>query len=232
MTKILKILYRHQDKNYADFTAKLIPTVPRAKFIGIRTPEYKQILKEILQEAGDEIPEFLNELPHSLFEENILHSTYISQCKDFDEWVQKMEDFLPFVDNWAVSDGMKCRLLRKNHAGLIVKIREWIQSDLPYTKRAAMLFLKNEFLGDDFKSEYLEWAAKIRCDEYYVNMMRAWLFAEALVKQWEPALAFLKQRKLDDWTHNKAIQKARESLRITDERKAYLNTLKVQGKTP
>lgn len=226
MKKILEILYKYQDEKYADFIAKLIPNIPRNAFIGIRSPEYKKITKEISETAKDEIPDFMRELPHNFFEENVLHSILISQINDFDEWVHKMEMFLPFVDNWAVSDGMKSKILTKNHDKLIIKINEWISSGKPYSMRVAMLFLKNEFLGADFKSEYLELVAKIRSDEYYVNMMRAWFFAEALVKQWDSALEFLQQHKLDSWTHNKTIQKARESFRIPSEQKEHLNSLK------
>lgn len=230
MKKILEILFKYQDSPYADFTARLIPTVPRSSFIGIRAPLYKKIYKEVFASANEEIEPFLNELPHAFFEENILHSFFISQILDFDEWVRRMEVFLPFVDNWAVSDGIKSKILKKNHDKLIVKIKEWIFSGKPFTMRVAMLFIKKEFLGEDFKCEYLDWACDIHSDEYYVNMMRAWLFAEALVKQWDCALEFLLQHKLDVWTHNKAIQKARESFRITAQQKEFLNSLKIKQK--
>lgn len=228
MKKILEILYKYQDSKIADFNAKLIPNVPRESFIGIRTPMYKKIVKEISLFANDEVSGFMNELPHSFFEENFLHSVFISKIEDFDEWVRACEAFFPFIDNWAVSDSMDSKILKQNHEKLILKIREWILSEKPYTMRVAMLFLKKEFLEEDFKSEYLDWVCDIQSSEYYVNMMRAWLFAEALVKQWNCALNFLQKKKLDRWTHNKAIQKARESFRIDSDKKEFLNSLKIK----
>lgn len=230
MAKIQEILYRHQDEKYGDFLAKLVPTLPREAFIGIRAPEYKKIVKEIHAEAENEISDFMNTLPHQFQEENTTHVCLLSEIKDFDECVAALEQFLPYVNNWAVSDGIGPKVFEKNHDKLIGKIEEWIKSDLPYTKRVAMLFIKKYFLDDDYKPEYLEWAASIRSDEYYVNMMTAWLFADALVKHWDSAVEFLKNHKLDDWTQNKAIQKARESFRITPEQKEYLNGLKVRGR--
>lgn len=226
MTKIQQILFRHQDVKYGDFTAKLIPDIPRMNLIGVRSPEFKIILKEVHTEAENEIPDFLNALPHKYQEENYLQNKLLAEIKDFDKFISAFEKFLPCINNWAVSDGISPKVLEKNHDRLVPYIRKWINNGNPYTKRVAMLFIKKYFLNRDFKSEYLEWAAKIRSDEYYVNMMTAWLFADALVKQWDCAVTFLLQNRLDVWTHNKAIQKARESFRITPERKEYLKALK------
>lgn len=226
MSTILDILFRHQEEKYGDFIAKLVPTLSRDSFIGIRAPEYKKIAKEVHAEAESEIEEFMADLPHRYHEENVLQTVLICEQKDFNECIDKLETFLPYIDNWAVSDGIAPRIFEKNHESLIVKIKEWIKSPEPYTKRVAMLLIMKHFLDEDFSIEYLEWAAIIRSDEYYVNMMIAWLFAEALVKQWDYAIVFLLENKLDVWVHNKTIQKARESYRITDEQKEYLKSLK------
>ena len=235
MDNILEILYRHQDVAYGDFLAGLVPTLERDAFIGIRSPEYKKIVKEIRNAFRDEngndcceemINDFMNALPHTFHEENVLETIFINEIKDYDLCIDALERFLPYIDNWAVSDGLSPKAFEKNHDRLIGKIKEWIEDPRPYTKRVAMLFIKKYFLEEDFKPEYLEWAARIRSDEYYVNMMTAWLFAEALAKQRDSALEFILDNKLDVWTHNKAIQKARESRRISPEDKVYLNTLK------
>lgn len=228
MTKIQEILYRHQDEKYGDFLAKLVPTLPREKFIGIRSPEFKKIIKEVHAEAENDIQSFMNTLPHKFQEENTLQVILIGEMKDYDECLSALEDFLPYVDNWAISDGISPKVFSKNQEKLIKKIPEWLDDEKPFTKRVAMLFLKKYFLDDYYKPEYLSWAAKIRSDEYYVNMMTAWLFADALVKQWDSAIEFLKTLQLAPWTHNKAIQKARESFRITPEQKEYLKSLKVK----
>lgn len=223
---IQEILFNHQDAPYGDFIAKLVPTLPREAFIGIRSPEYKSILKEIKLLPPDEVNTFLNTLPHKYHEENALHAAIINEMKDYDECISALEKFLPYVNNWAVSDGLGSKALDKNHDKLILKIQSWIESDLPYTKRVAMLFIKKYFLKEDYKPVYLEWAAAIRSDEYYVKMMIAWLFADALVYQWDSAINFIVENKMDPWTHNKAIQKARESFRISPENKEYLKSLK------
>ena len=227
MTEIQQILYSHQDKKYADFVSKLVPTVPKERFIGVRSPEFKKIIRDIKSNLSEsQINDFLQSLPHEYHEENILQVCLLNNLDDYDEYIQKLEAFLPFVDNWAVSDGLGNKVLEKNTQKLIEKISVWIQDDKPYTKRVAMLFLKKYYLHESFSEEYLQWAAKIRTDEYYVNMMTAWLFADSLVYQWDTTIKFLQEQKLDIWTHNKTIQKARESFRITPEQKEYLKTLK------
>lgn len=226
--EILEIIYQHQDEKYGDFLAKLVPTLPREKFIGVRSPEYKRILKEINEQCPEKIGSFMDQLPHKFHEENILQVCIINQIKDFDTAREKLENFLPYVDNWAVSDGVGSKVFDKNKNLLIPYIEKWINDEKPYTKRVAMLLIKKYFLQDSFKPEYLEWAASIRSEEYYVNMMIAWLFADALIYQWDYAISFLTDHKMDVWTHNKAIQKAIESFRITDEQKQYLRSLKIK----
>lgn len=225
---ILDILYKHQDIKYGDFSAKLIPTLPREKFIGIRSPEFKKIIKEINDECPQEIESFLNTLPHQYHEENILQVCFINKIKNFDEAIKNLETFIPFADNWAVTDGIGPACFENNKESLIQKIKLWINDDRPYIKRVAMLLIKKFYLKEAFNPEYLEWAAAIRSDEYYVNMMTAWLFADAMVFQWDSAINFLTSRKMDSWTHNKAIQKAIESFRITDEQKTFLRSLKIK----
>lgn len=231
MTEIQQILFSHQDKKYADFVSKLVPTVPKERFIGVRSPEFKKIIREIKSNLSEsQINDFLQNLPHEYHEENILQVCLLNNLDDYDEYIQKLEAFLPFVDNWAVSDGLGNKVLEKNAQKLIEKISIWIQDDKPYTKRVAMLFLKKYYLHENFSEEYLQWACEIRTDEYYVNMMTAWLFADSLVYQWDTTIKFLQEQKLDIWTHNKTIQKARESFRITPEQKEYLKTLKRKSK--
>lgn len=231
MTEIQQILFSHQDKKYADFVSKLVPTVAKERFIGVRSPEFKKIIRDIKSNLSEsQINDFLQSLPHEYHEENILQVCLLNNLDDYDEYIQKLEAFLPFVDNWAVSDGLGNKVLEKNTQKLIEKISVWIQDEKPYTKRVAMLFLKKYYLHESFSEEYLQWAAKIRTDEYYVNMMTAWLFADSLVYQWDTTIKFLQEQKLDIWTHNKTIQKARESFRITPEQKDYLKTLKRKSK--
>ena len=227
MTQIQKILFKYQDTKYADFSAKLVPTLPREAFIGVRSPSYKNILREIKELPSCELEDFLTTLPHKYHEENCLQIALINKIKNYDECLAALENFLPYINSWAVSDGLNPPALKKNRHQLLPKLQQWIRSEKPFTQRVGMLLLMKYFLDDDFKSEYLELPASIRSEEYYVNMMTAWLFAEALVKQWDAALPFIQEKKLAEWTHNKTIQKACESFRVSPERKEYLRTLKL-----
>ena len=223
---IREILYAHRDPKYADFIAKLIPTLPKECFIGIRSPEYKKIVRELPEEAV--LQEFMNTLPHTFYEENILHATLIGRTKDFETCLRQVEAFLPYVDNWAVCDGLQPGAFKKHTAEIRSKIPEWIASEAPYTRRFGMHMLMTYFLDGAFDVSMLEQPATLRSEEYYVNMMTAWLFAEALVKQWDTTLPYIVEQRLDKWTHNKAIQKAIESYRLSDEQKTYLKSLKIK----
>lgn len=224
--QLLEILFRHQDEKYGDFSAKLIPSVPRERIIGIRSPEYKKIINEIRDDPA--VPAFLAALPHTYHEENCLHAALINQIKDFNECVDALERFMPYIDNWAVNDSICPACFKKHRTELLPKMRQWIASDAPYTRRCGMRILMENFLDDDFFPEVLDLPADLRSDEYYVNMMTAWLFAEALTRQWETAITYMEAGRLDPQTHNMTIRKACESFRIPDDRKAYLKTLKVK----
>ena len=224
--ELQSLLFEYEDKKYGDFSAKLIPDIPREKFIGIRSPEYKNILKRIKDDPV--ISEFLKTLLHKYHEENCLHVQLINRIKDFDECVCELEKFMPYIDNWAVNDGVNPACFKKHRAELISLVQKWIKSEKTYTRRCGMKLLMSNYLDEDFKAEYLDLPADLRSNEYYVNMMTAWLFAEALTKQWDSAVKFIETHRLDSWTHNKAIQKACESFRVPEERKEYLKSLRVK----
>ena len=218
-------LYDLQDLKYRDMQIKIIPTVEPESVIGVRTPELKSIAKDILKDGN--YKGFLEELPHRYFEENQLHAFIISGIKDLNECMVDLETFLPYVDNWATCDQMSPKIFRKHKDLLLAHIIEWIDSEKTYTVRFGVGMLMEHFLDDDFDPLYPELVAKLRSEEYYVNMMIAWYFATALAKQYESILPFIEEKRLDDWTHNKAIQKSMESRRITEEQKLYLKSLKV-----
>ncbi|MCQ2530502.1 MAG: DNA alkylation repair protein [Lachnospiraceae bacterium] len=224
MTNLQKRLFELQDKKYAEFQSKLTPSVDPSLFIGVRVPMVRKFAKEYMKEPEHE--KFLKTLPHKYYDENMLHGLLVEQIKDYDECIKAVDAFLPYVDNWAVCDIMSPKVFKKNRKKLMEKIPEWIQSEKTYTCRFGIEMLMSHFLDEDFQPEYLELPAAVRSEEYYVNMMTAWFFATALAKQWEAAIPYIENEKLDKWTHNKTIQKACESYRITEEQKAYLRTLK------
>lgn len=224
--KVIEELMQLQDKDYGDFQSKLIPDMPREKLIGVRTPDVRKLAKAFAKDP--EYQQFLNTLPHNYYEEYILHGILISEMKDYDQCITYLENFLPYVDNWAVCDLMNPKPFKNNRDKLLEKIKVWIKSNHTYTCRFAMLTLMKHFLDEDFKTEYLKMPASVHSDEYYVNMMIAWYFATALAKQWDATISYFEQPVMDKWTHNKAIQKARESYRVTKEQKEYLKTLKIK----
>lgn len=220
---VINELQSLQDLKYRDFQSKLIPTIDKSTIIGVRMPDLRKLAKKI-DEKQTQI--FMQDLPHTYYEENMLHSILISNMKNYDDCIDHLERFLPFVDNWAVCDCISPKTFTKNTDKLIEKIKLWAKSSHTYTVRVAICLLMKYFLGDEFKVEYLNIVTQIKSEEYYVNMMVAWFFATALAKQWDDVIFVLEDNLLDEWTHNKTIQKARESFRITPEQKQYLKSLK------
>lgn len=219
-------LLRLADDKMAEFSRKLNPAIPPESVLGIKTPELRAIAKELIKSG--KYTDFLNELPHTYFEENQVHGFVISQIKDFDECIIKLEKFLPYIDNWATCDQTSPNVFKKNKDILLTYIEKWIKSDEPYTVRFAVNMLMQHYLDDDFKPEYLDTVAGINTDHYYVQMVMAWYFATALAKQYDSAVKIIENGVLDKWVHNKTIQKANESFRVNDEHKAYLKTLKIK----
>lgn len=222
---IREYLIANKDSKNADFQAKLTPTLPRENFLGIKVPRVREIEKEYRN--TDEAKEFLNNLPHKYFDENMLHAVMISNIKDYDEVISLLEKFLPYVDNWAVCDIMSPVIFKKNKQRVIDDIKKWISSKHSYTVRFGIEMLMSHFLDADFNPCYLELPAKIVSEEYYVNMMIAWFYATALTKQWESAVPYIRNKCLPDWVHNKTISKACDSYRITPEQKEYLKTFRI-----
>lgn len=217
-------LFTLQDISYADFHSRLVPNVPREQIIGVRVPELRKMAKS--QEHTEEAALFLQELPHMYYDENMLHGLLISGIKDYTACITAVEAFLPYVDNWAVCDTMSPKVFERHKAQWLIHIRKWMASQHTYTCRFGLNMLMRHFLDDDFKAEYLEDAAAVRSEEYYINMMIAWFFATALAKQWDAAVLYIKESRLDTWVHNKTIQKACESRRITAEQKVCLRAMK------
>lgn len=215
-----------QDVSYKEFHCKLIPTVEQEKVIGVRTPALRALAKEF--KGTEQAKAFMKQLPHKYYEENNLHGAFIEQIQSYEELIQALDDFLPYVDNWATCDLMTPKALKKNLPKLYKQIQRWMESQHVYTIRFALKMLMNFYLDDQFAGEYLELAASVQSEEYYVNMMVAWLFATALAKQYEKTLPYLLEHRLEKWVHNKTIQKAVESFRITKEQKELLKTLKIK----
>lgn len=218
-------LFDNQDLRYRDFSSKLAPTIEKKYFIGVRVPQLRKIAK--VYKSNVKIYDYLDSLPHKYVEENTLHGLLIGELKDYDEVVEQLDKFLPYVDNWATCDIMSPKIFKKNKALLKKDINRWMHSKEPYTIRFGIEMAMSHYLDEDFDKSLAAKISKIRSDEYYVNMMKAWYFATALSKQWDEIIPFVENKKLDVWSHNKTIQKARESYRISDKQKSYLKSLKI-----
>ncbi len=217
-------LCKVKDDKYKEFQSALVPNISKDTILGVRTPEMRKIAKDMFN--TDEGKRFLKKLPHKYYEENLVHFFMIAMIKDFDECVKETERFLPCIDCWPVCDQSSPKAFKKKHDELLPIIKKWIDSDHVYTSRFGMRMLMNEFLGEDFKPVYLTWVASKKGEDYYLKMMVAWYFATALAKQYDATIPVFEKHILDDWCHKKAIQKAIESFRVSDEHKEYLKTLR------
>lgn len=227
MTSIQETLFTLQDVAYQAFSSKLVPTVDPGTVIGVRTPTLRAYARQL---AGtEEEAAFLLDLPHDYYDENQLHVFLISRERDFERCLEKVEAFLPYINNWAACDQLSPKVFQRHRKELLPHIDRWLCSDHTYTVRFGIGLLMRYFLEDLFEPEYPQRVAAIRTEEYYVNMMIAWYFATALARQYDAVLPFIEEKRLGRWTHNKAIQKAVESRRITPEQKIYLKTFFSRG---
>lgn len=225
--EIRETLFSLKDEKYIEFSAKLIPTVEKKNIIGVRNPLVRNLAKEISKDEKKKYA-YLSSLPHKYLEENNLHGFIIEREKDYDKTIELLNEFLPYVDNWATCDTCTPKSFKKHKKEVMPEIKKWVKSDHVYTIRFGIEMLMCYFLDEDFKKAHLNLVCKVHNEDYYVKMMCAWYFATALAKQWDETIPVIENKKLDKWVHNKTIQKAIESYRITDEQKAYLKTLKIK----
>lgn len=223
--EIKEILIKNADAEYKRFHSKLINEISPDRIIGVRTPVVRRLAAEFAKR--DDIGNFLNDLPHQYYDENNLHAFIIDKTADFDECAELYDRFLPYVDNWATCDMASPKVFAKHPERLLPHIQRWLGSGETFTIRFAIDMLMKHFLGGLFREEYLDWVAGVKSEEYYVKMVQAWFFAEALAKQYDSAVGYIEKCRLSTWVHNKAIQKATESRRITGGQKAYLRSLKI-----
>lgn len=227
MKKIIEILEKYQDLEYKEFTSKLIPNISKDKIIGVRIPILRTIAKDI--KDNPYIDDFLNELPHKYHEENLLHGILLpTKYKNIDTLLEKLDGFLIYVDNWAITDIISPKIFKKYLDKVYNKIKIWLDSNHEYVVRFAIVSLLQFYLDENFKIEELELVKNINSNYFYVNMAISWFYSIALVKQWNCTIKYFENRNLNKWIHNKSIQKACESYRISDSRKEYLRSLRIK----
>mgnify|MGYP002591866104 CR=1 FL=1 len=225
MNSLQKQLFELQDLKYRDFHSKLLPGIDKEKIIGIRTPQLRKFAKEFAKTKEADL--FLQDLPHTYYEENNLHMMLVSWMKDYGACLKEVRRFLPYIDNWATCDLPLPKCFEKHKTELLPEIQSWIMDTHTYTIRYGIGVLMRLYLDEAFSPEFPELVVQVRSEEYYVNMMIAWYMSTALAKQWETIIPYIEQKKLPEWVHRKTIQKAVESYRITPEQKAYLKTFRL-----
>lgn len=224
--EIRDLLFSLEDKEYKNFQTSLMPTVDTDKVIGVRMPQLRCIVKQISQQGADK---FMDILPHKFYEENNIHGLMIDRIKDYDTCIKRLNEFLPYIDNWATCDMISPKCFKKNIPSLVDQINIWIKSEHTYTVRFAIKTLMTFCSGEYFDVRYLDMVASVKSEEYYVRMMVAWYFATQLALNYDHAIVYLENDILDRWVHNKTIQKAIESFRVSEEYKAYLRTLRISS---
>lgn len=225
MNGIKAFILLNQDTDYRNFTLPLLPNIDEKTFIGVRLPLLKKYAKELDEKTR---VEFLKELPHEYHEENILHAFILSNIKDYDLFIKEVDKFLPYVTNWSVCDTLCNKYLNKHKSELIKEIYKWLKGKEVYRVRYAVKCLMNYYLNEDFKEEHIEKVREVKLDDYYVRMMIAWYLATGLAKNYNSFIKVIENKWFDEFTHNKAIQKAVESYRVTEEHKLYLKALKIK----
>ena len=235
MNSIQKELLSLKDSEYSVFQCNLVPGVDPESIIGVRVPNIRKLAKKIYKNAElYDINTFFKSLPHTYYDENMLHSVLLCDVKDFENVINLIEQFLPFVDNWAVCDTIIPKIFNKDKVRLMPYIHKWIGSDKVYTVRFGIKMLMTHFLDEDFDNEYLyiPYNSLIKNNnfeqDYYVKMMIAWYYATAFAKKWDETLLFFEQNKFDKWIYNKSIQKALESYRVNDSQKEILRNLRLK----
>lgn len=207
------------DEKYQTFSAKLIPNIESNKIVGIRMP----VLRDFVKKSHFNHDLFMEQLPHTYHEENIVHILLINQIKDFERALYETSRFLPYMDNWAVTDAMNYNGLEKDRMKMLSVIENWLQSEHPYTVRLAILYLMKAEIDNE---KTLKWVSQVTHPDYYVQMMQAWYLCEGMIKAPHLYFPYIENNVFEKWVHNKAIQKCVESFRIDEKLKDNLKSLR------
>ena len=224
LSPLQKSLFSLRDEAYKAFHEKLMPSVDRDSVIGVRTPALRRLASAFAK--TEEALAFMADLPHVYYEENCLHAFLIETINEFKLTIEELDRFLPYIDNWATCDMMSPKIFSQNKEQLLPIVEKWIASDHIYMVRFGIVMLMKHYLDDDFSPLHLQLVANIRSNEYYIEMAQAWYFAEALIKQYELTLPYLKNENLSLFVHNKTISKACDSFRLDSNTKIFLKTLR------
>lgn len=206
------------DKKYRDFQKKLIAT--NADILGVRVPQ----LRKLAQKYRDDLKELLM-MPDEYFEVTFLKCLVLGK-QDFATFTEGLGEVLPLIDNWATCDCFDAPCIKKNKSDFLPRIAALRFSEHEFTSRFALVQLLKHYCEEEYLPFIFESTEGCDHAKYYVSMAAAWLIAEVLIKHYAAGVEFLKEGTLPAVTHNRAIQKARESFRLTAEQKEELKALK------
>jgi len=227
--EFIEYLKEHQDIKYRDFHRKIITKDPsereKIQLIGIRTPVLKKIAGEIFRGSWKE---YLLQEKKEYYEETVIRGFVIGKIKDIDEFIEYTKIFVKEIDNWAVCDLFlgKSQVVEKNEEKYLKYIKTYENSENPWEVRFLLVALLGNYIQKDYLGYIFSLCDRVEKDYYYVKMAIAWLVSIAFVKFPEETKKYLKKNNLTPWTNNKAIQKIRESLRVTPEEKENIKKYK------
>ena len=222
--EIRQRLYKMQDLEYKKFHSNLCPNVDN--IIGVRVPMLRQYAKELYNNY--EIEEIA--IGNKYYEELVIQGMLIGfqVNESIDKVIKQIKEFVPKINSWAVCDtfcaGLK--ITKKYYKEMFLLIKEYLKSNKEYEVRFSIVMLLDYYINDGYIDEVLDILFNIKFDKYYIQMANAWAISVCLNKYYEKTIKRLENSNLDDFTYNKAIQKAIESYRITNEQKEVLRKLK------
>ncbi len=230
---LIQPLLSQAQSDYAAFESRIVPDADPKRIIGIKVPVLRKEARRLMKASSrNQLHSFMLDLPHDYHEENILHALLINEIRDFDETCIELERFLPFVKNWKICDlltpkSFVSELKTEDGANRLQELMEsWMDSQDLWKSRFAMRMLMNHFLKDRYSRSIVDHVCAVQSDEYYLQMMQAWYLATALIDHDEDVMDILESSGLPLSVHNRTIQKAIESFRISDQQKRKLRTLR------
>lgn len=224
--EIKQKIFELSDEKYKEFHGGLCPETEN--IIGVRVPILRNYAKELFKEK--DWKETLKQIDNKYYEEIMLQGMLIGQAKneDINIILKYVEEYVPKIDNWAICDtfcaGLK--ITKKYKKEMWDFLQKYLRSDKEFEIRFAVVMILDYYIDEEYLQNNFEIFNKIKHEGYYVKMAVAWAISICLIKFYDESVQYLKLCKLDNWTYNKAIQKAIESYRISDEKKEFLRKLK------
>lgn len=227
--KFIWHLKNHQDSKYKEFHLKILTKDQeerdKIQLIGVRTPILKKLAGEIFKGNWEE---FLSMDKKDYYEESIIRGFVVGKIKNIDDLIKYTKLFVNEIDNWAICDLFISNsiVIKKNKEKYLDFIKTYENTHNPWEMRFLLISLLGHYIEKDHLEYIFQLLEKSELDHYYVRMGMAWLISIIYIKFPSQAQKYLKSNNLSKWTNNKAIQKIRESLRVSPEEKEHVKQYK------